>query len=49
MDETVGGDSSSELTFLWKSEGLVKKHIYFMQAMCILLWTECFETYMVVT
>ncbi len=37
------------LTFLWKSQGLVKKHSYFMQAVCILLWTDCFETYMVVT
>ncbi len=41
--------SSSEVTFLWKSQGLVKNHSYFMQAVCTLLWIDCFETYMVVT
>ncbi len=46
MDGTVGG---SDDTFLLKSQGLVKKHSYFMQAVCIFLWTDCFETYMVVT
>ncbi len=37
--------SSSDVTFLRKSQGLVKKHSYFMQAVGILLWTDCFETY----
>ncbi len=47
---TEGGDlSSSDVTFLQKSQGLVKKHSNFMQAVCILLWIDCFETYMVVT
>ncbi len=46
---TEGGDSSSDVTFLRKSQGLVKKHSYFMQAVCILLWIDCIETYMVVT
>ncbi len=58
MDGTVGGAqdgdwrrwlSSSDVTFLRTSQGLVKKHSYFMQAVCILLWIDCFETYMVVT
>ncbi len=40
--------SGSDIT-LRKSQGLVKKHSYFMQAVCTLLWTDCFETYMVVT
>jgi len=30
-------------------DGLMKNHSYFMQAVCTLLWTDCFETYMVVT
>ncbi len=34
-------------TFLQKSQGLVKKHSNFMQAVCTLLWIDCFETYMV--
>ncbi len=46
---TEGGDSSSDITFLQKSQGLVKKHSYFMQVVCTLLWIDCFETYMVVT
>ncbi len=47
---TEGGDrSSSDITFLRKSQVLVKKHSYFMQAVCTLPWTDCFETYMVVT
>ncbi len=47
---TEGGDpSSSDVTFLQKSQGHVKKHSNFMQAVCTLLWTDCFETYMVVT
>ncbi len=52
MDGTVGGaqdgdcSSSSDVTFLRKSQGLVKNVI---QAVCTLLWTDCFETYMVVT
>ncbi len=37
------------VTFLRKSQGLVKKHSYFMQAVCTLLWIDCFETYMVDT
>ncbi len=41
--------SSSDVTFLRKSQGLVKRHSYFMRAVCTLLWTDCFETYMVVT
>ncbi len=41
--------SSSDVTFLRKSQGLVKNHSYFMQAVCILLWIDCFESYMVVT
>ncbi len=58
MDGTVGGTrdgdwrrwlSSSDVTFLQKSQGLVKKHSYFMQAVCILLWTDCFEILMLVT
>ncbi len=40
---------SSHITFLWKSQVFMKKHSYFMQAVCSLLWTDCFETYMVVT
>ncbi len=46
---TEGGDSSLDVTFLQKSQGLVKKHHYFMQAVWALLWTDCFETYMVVS
>ncbi len=42
MDGTVGGArqwlSSSDVTFLRKSQGLVKKHSYFMLAVCILRW-----------
>ncbi len=30
-------------------KGLVKMHSYLMQAVCTLLWIDCFETYMVVT
>ncbi len=41
--------SSSDVTFLRKSQGLVKRHSYFMQAVCTLLWIDCFGTYMVVT
>ncbi len=41
------GDSGSDITFLWESQGLLKKH--FMQAVCTLLWIDCFKTYMVVT
>ncbi len=37
---TEGGDSSSDVTFLWKSQGLVKRHSYFMQTVCTLLWTD---------
>ncbi len=48
-DGDWGGDSSSDVTFLRKSQGLVKKHSYFIQAVCILLWIDCIETYMVVT
>ncbi len=41
---------SNHITFLQKSSlRFVKKHSYFMQAVCSLLWTDCFETYMVVT
>ncbi len=40
---------SSDVTFLRKSQGLVKRYSYFMQAVCTLLWIECFETYTVVT
>ncbi len=36
--------SSSDVTFLRKSQGFMKKYSYFMQAVCILLWTDCFET-----
>ncbi len=45
---TEGGNSSSDITFLQKSQGLVKKkkHSYFMQAVCTLLWIEI---YLVVT
>ncbi len=46
---TEGGDSCSDVTFLRKSQGLIKRHSYFMHAVCILRWTDCFETYMVVT
>ncbi len=58
MEGTVGGVqdgdwrwwlSSSDVTFLRKSQGIVKKHSYFMQAVCTLLWIDCFETYIVVT
>ncbi len=42
-------EGSSDVTFLRKSQGLVKKHSNFMQAVCTLLWIDCFETYMVVT
>ncbi len=35
-------DFSSDITFLQKSQGLLKRHSYFM-------WIDCFETYMVVT
>ncbi len=49
MDGTVGGArctgcrmSSSDVTFLRKSLGLVNKHSYFMLSVCILLWTDCF-------
>ncbi len=41
--------SSSDVTFLQKSQGLVKKHGYFMHSVWALLWIDCFETYMVVT
>ncbi len=41
--------SSSDITFLRKSQRLVKRHSYFMQAVWALLWTDCFGTYMVVT
>ncbi len=41
---TEGGDCH-----IFKSQGLVKKHSYFMQAVCTLLWIDCFETYMVDT
>ncbi len=41
--------SSSDITLLRRSQGLVKRHSYFMQAVSTLLWTDCFETYMVVT
>ncbi len=40
--------SRSDVTFL-QSQGLVKRHSYFMQAVWALLWIDCFETYMVVT
>ncbi len=43
-----GWMSSSDITFLRKSQGLVKRHSYFMQAVCTLLWIDCFKTYMVV-
>ncbi len=33
-----GGDSSSDITSLRKSQGLVKNHSYFMQAVCTFLW-----------
>ncbi len=46
---TEGGNSSSDITFLQKSQGLVKKHSYFMQAVCTLLWIECIEIDLVVT
>ncbi len=35
--------------FYGSNKGLWKNHSYFMQAVCTLLWTDCFETYMVVT
>ncbi len=38
----------SDITFLRKSQRLVKRHSYFMQAVCNLLLIDCFETYMVV-
>ncbi len=42
MDGTVGGArqwlSSLDVTYLQKSQGLVKKHSYFMLVVCILLW-----------
>jgi len=41
--------NSSDVTFLRTSQGLVKRHSYFMQAVWALLWIDCFETYMVVT
>ncbi len=41
--------SSSDITFLRKSQGLVKRHSQFIQALCTLLWIDCFETYMEVT
>ncbi len=52
--ETESGDlrcpsSSSDVTFLGKSKGLVKNHSYFKQAVCTLLWLDCFETCMIVT
>ncbi len=34
--------SSSDITFLQKSQGLLKRHSY-------LMWIDCFETYMEVT
>ncbi len=37
--------SSSDVTFLRKSQGLVKNHSYFMQAVCTLLWIDCFDLY----
>ncbi len=37
--------SSSDVTFLQKSQGLVKRHSYFMQAVCTSLWIDCFETH----
>ncbi len=37
---TEGHRSISDVTFLWKSQGLLKKHSYFMQAVCTLLWTD---------
>ncbi len=53
-ERTVGGAqdvdwrrwlSNPDITFLRKLQGLVKNHSYFMQAVCTLLWTDCFETY----
>jgi len=53
---TVGGVrdvtdicDDSDITFLRKSQGLVKRHCYFTQAVWTLLWIDCFETYMVIT
>ncbi len=46
VTERGDGVSSSDVTFLQKSQGLVKRHSYFMQAVRILLWTDCFEMYM---
>jgi len=31
-------DNSSDITFLRKSQWLVKRHSYFMQAVCTCLW-----------
>ncbi len=45
----LGMVTSSDITFLRKSQGLVKRHSYLMQAVCNLLWTGCIEVYMVVT
>ncbi len=49
---TVGSASGWWLKNMWwhiftESQGLVKKHSNFMQAVCTLLWIDCFETYMV--
>ncbi len=41
--------SSSDVIFLQKSQGLVKNHSYFIQAVWALLWIDRFETYIVVT
>ncbi len=40
---------SREVCDFGRTEGLVKNHSYFMQAVCTLLWIDCFENYMVVT
>ncbi len=34
---TEGSDSSSDIF----TEGLMKKHSYFMQAVCTLMWIDC--------
>ncbi len=40
---TEGGDGVVQTS---RSQGLVKRHSYFIQAECTLLWTDCFEMYM---
>ncbi len=46
---TEGGDRVVLMSHFYRSKKGLMKNSYFMQAVCTLLWTDCFEIYMVVT